>query len=760
MQHTIYRLFVFVFITVVGLTPGVLQAQSSLEVSGQAGIGEGPFSVSLAEIEKLDKEGLPTLPVLPRKIRSTRNPNKLPNPNALSGNQFPAEGNIDPMPLNTTQAIHSNFQAIELNESGAIPPDCMGAVSHTQICVLGNGRIKFYTKPTVCAAPLNTSTTTNQGSLANPVFSSSLRAFFTGVLGGFDVTDPHVYFDRLSERWFVVAISKASASNRIVIAVSSGNQITAQTSFNFYFITHDNGAPANSPDRGGFFDYPMPGLDRHALYIGGLIFDTNDEYAGSTVFVVNKASLLSGGNPQFTAFRQIGTNRTGIFAPQGVFNDDPEATRGFFVGANWEFFGRINFITINNPGSQNPTAVNSTVNVPSNHFGYPQPALGSNSPLDALGDERLLDAQMMKNKISGANILSTAHHIPVTTAGVSVSAEGVAGARNAMRWYQFTENSGNFTLLQSGTVFDNTVNNPIGYWMGSIAATGQGHAVLSSSLAGATRHANVMVSGRYSGQPLGILNPPVLATNFTETYNRGVSGGVQRWGDYSQTVVDPSDDMTVWTFQQFTNATNSWAVRAVQLKAPPPAIPVSVENVSCDGSRKAVMVINGRADNFAGFFDPGEPRGAPATQRRLAVTSTGNVVVSQLQSVTPTQIRLEANLANAVLGSRQTLTITNPDCQQVTIEYTLPTSCSGGSVNPPPSNFQIKANPPQGGIMEVTLPEATGELRLIASDGKRVGVWQVTNTLMRIPVGNFSAGVYFLEYSAAAKERVIRVFIQ
>ena len=38
-----------------------------------------------------------------------------------------------------------------------------------------------------------------------------------------------------------------------------------------------------------------------------------------------------------------------------------------------------------------------------------------------------------------------------------------------------------------------------------------------------------------------------------------------------KTDVDPNDDMTMWTIQEFCNGTNTYGVRAVQLIAPPPA---------------------------------------------------------------------------------------------------------------------------------------------------------------------------------------------
>ena len=48
-----------------------------------------------------------------------------------------------------------------------------------------------------------------------------------------------------------------------------------------------------------------------------------------------------------------------------------------------------------------------------------------------------------------------------------------------------------------------------------------------------------------------------------------VTGGapVTRWGDYSSTVVDPTDPFTFWTFQEWVSAENIWSTQITQLKA-------------------------------------------------------------------------------------------------------------------------------------------------------------------------------------------------
>ena len=79
-------------------------------------------------------------------------------------------------------------------------------------------------------------------------------------------------------------------------------------------------------------------------------------------------------------------------------------------------------------------------------------------------------------------------------------------------------------------------------------------------------------SGRLVDDTAGTTESPQITTLPTGAYNLG-SGTPRRWGDYSQTVVDPTDNQTFWTFQEYANASNSWGVRVIQLQAPPPATP-------------------------------------------------------------------------------------------------------------------------------------------------------------------------------------------
>ena len=84
--------------------------------------------------------------------------------------------------------------------------DTMGDVGPTQILFHVNGRVKVFSKTGVLGS-LNVS---------ESVFWASLSPS-----GG--VSDPQVRYDRLSGRWFVLAIDLAGTNNKILLAVSSGS---------------------------------------------------------------------------------------------------------------------------------------------------------------------------------------------------------------------------------------------------------------------------------------------------------------------------------------------------------------------------------------------------------------------------------------------------------------------------------------------------------------------------------------------------------
>jgi hypothetical protein len=575
-----------------------------------------------------------------------------------------------------TQTIHSNFMATDFStHSGGWPPDNNGDVGTTQVFIAQNFRFVVYSKPSVTAAAVTTPNGTSTTLLGSPAMNVSQNAFFQSAFAGVTTTDPHVRFDRLTSRWFIVSMStNETTNNYLLFAVSSGATVTGSASFTFFRIQLSS-FPAGNADIGKFLDYPTLGLDANSLYMGSNIFTTSTgSYSHSSAYVVDKSDMI-GGTLTITPFSAIGTSAAPsgfhIRTPQGVQNDDPSATEGYIIG-NSGFLSELCFRRVTYPGGVTTLSSETVIAVNTTASTLTQPALGSSGNLDA-SNTRLFAAMVMKNKISGTSTLWTAHTIQVNTSGVGSS----SGGRNGCRWYQLQNITGTPTVAQSGTLFNDvaTGSNPRGFWFPAIAMSGQGHSVLVASTASAVDRINIVVAGRYRTSTTGDLEDSTYATATGSDYNPFNGGNfVNRWGDYSQVGVDPQDNMTMWAFHQYCNTTNSYGVRAIQLKAPaPPAAVSAVGSPSNFCGSSVAVTLTGTSVANTEFFDPGADAGGPGFNR-LTVTCSGSIPVSNVTFVSPTQVTCTINTSGKAAGT-YTLTITNPDGQTTTATFTLSSSC-------------------------------------------------------------------------------------
>jgi hypothetical protein len=610
-----------------------------------------------------------------RKMEGQYRPRKQPNLEAPAVSSFGAvTGTNTPSNITATQSVHSNFLATYIGDGlGFSPPDCAGDLSTTnQLMVAVNGRLKVFNVPTVTGTPATTIQTTSNNSLANPVVNVDIDAFFTNSsLGITDFSDPHVRFDRLTGRWFIVIIDITNADNNyLCVAVSNGATITSMSNFTIFYLQSSTGSTATDD----FLDYPTLGIDANALYVGGNTFGPA-AYRGCPIYVIRKSSLLSGTAAVFTVFqygtgagKSGSTDAQGIYTPQGVHNDDPSATQGYFIGTDNTAFSKVIFKRVSNPGTNPSLSADINITVPTTTYPIMQPARGSSGGLDA-ADDRMFAAMMMKNKITGVTSLWTAHACEVNTSGVGIA----GGNRNGSRWYEFRNLTGTPTLFQSGTLFDNTASNPRGFWIPSIAMSGQGHAFMGASVAAANRRVQVAIAGRYSADASGTLQPSDTVTQSTTAYS--TAGGNDRWGDFSQTIVDPKDNMTMWTFQEYCNSTNNWGLRAVQVKAPHPASsPVATATGGNFCGSNVVVTLTGTTTSNEGFFDPGADPGGPGFNR-LTITCSGGIPVSNVTFVSTSVVTCQIN-TNGIAGGNYTFTVTNPDGQSVTAGFTLPNNCT------------------------------------------------------------------------------------
>jgi hypothetical protein len=575
-----------------------------------------------------------------------------PNPDSPAVPQWPVpESSLEqqrPLEILSPQTIGTNFDGVSRlpgGESGNIPPDSVGDVGPTQILVASNGRIKVFSKAGVLGG-----------------LNATLDTFFNSVRNAAGTTDPHIRYDRLTQRWFVVIINLTTTNNRVLVAVSSGPTIVSSASFTFFFFQHNTVAPAG--DAGLFADYPTLGVDKNALYIGTNNFTSAGAFSSTTGFVVQKTSVLGAGPIVVSAFRNLHSCGIGMLTPQGVDNDDPASTEGYFIGISACLASTLTVRRITTPGATPAISAGMNITVPITSAPASVVAQGVPSfPLDAVGD-RLMAAHMRKNKDTGVSSLWTAHSIRVNSSGVGAA----GGGRNGSRWYEFRNlTSTPPTLFQSGTLFDSAASNPRSFWMMSIAGSGQGHMALGCTFASVNDFASIAAAGRLSSDTLGTTQTFTIAQAGTQPYDDLLTNP-QRWGDYSQTVVDPNDDMTMWTFQEYCNnaAQAGWAVRVTQLVAPPPATPASSSSgIVTQNIASTTITITGTVVSGSGFFDPGADTGGPGFANHISASVSGGVTVNSITYNSPTSVTLNISTVGASLGPKN-VTITNPDGQSRT----------------------------------------------------------------------------------------------
>src|SRR5437667_69881 len=173
----------------------------------------------------------------------------------------------------------------------------------------------------------------------------------------------------------------------------------------------------------------------------------------------------------FADYDSLGVDRSALYIGVDVFN-----------AAGTSFLGTTGYVV------NKAALLAGTLTVPTTDFPIPQVVKGSanNRRLDAL-DDRLFATSIHKNKITGATSLWTAHNIGVNASGVA----STHGVRNGSRWYEITNLDGTPTLSQAGTLFDPASTNARGFWIDTVAATGQGHMGLGFSYASTNDFAGV-----------------------------------------------------------------------------------------------------------------------------------------------------------------------------------------------------------------------------------------------------------------------------
>jgi hypothetical protein len=431
----------------------------------------------------------------------------------LSLNLSPAAP-IPAAPVSRAPALDDSFAGLGNPTSGdVIPPDTMGAAGPNHLVSVLNSQFGVFNKTGTLVG----------GSVV------TLRAFWSSLDAATDnasvlAFDPKILYDTNSGRFIAVTLSAHDDAppSWIMIAVSSTNDPTTPNTW--VKVAIDADVDADNVVRNNWADFPGLGVDQNNIYVTANMFNTSGQFQYSKVWVVPIGQLLAGTPPDntltWTEIRQPSLSGDSL-QPAHTFGAAPTE---YFIREAGSGTLRLASVT----GGTTWTDL-GTISVDS----FASLSLLPGAP--QFGDLRTIDTSdtRLLNAVYRNGSLWTTHHVAV-------------GGKIEVAWYQINPVNG---VVQS----QGRINDPTrGYFYPSIAVNANNDVAIGFSGSSAAQYASAYYTARSStGPAAGVMQPPSLLKTGVASYFKTLTGTENRWGDFSATVVDPTDNVTFWTLQEY-----------------------------------------------------------------------------------------------------------------------------------------------------------------------------------------------------------------
>ena len=408
--------------------------------------------------------------------------------------------------------------------------------------------------------------------LAGPI---TYNSFFAPLVGtpcqNQNDGDPFVLYDHVADRWVITDFAFASfpGTNFYECVAVSQSPDPVAGPWALYALLID---PANLDDypKMAMWNNPQPG---GAYHINFNMFPSPTSFAGVKTFALDRGSMLSGGPANAISFfippaglgdsySLVAANfRTGTPPPAGrdemLLAVDSPATGGVTLTQVKGWLFHVDFAT---PG-------NSTLGVGANHSpntlisvspfidaftdaaGFTiVPQQGTTSLIQTLGDKIM--TPVVYHNIGGTESLWADQTVMVT----------YPAGPTAVRWYQFDVTGGTFPATPAQQQTFSNGGDGIWRFMPSIAVDQSGNTAIGFASSNTNLFPGIRYAGRLAADPPNNLGQGE-AIMFTGAGSQIATNG--RWGDYSMTTIDPTDNMSFWTVGEYyaTNSSFNWRTR-------------------------------------------------------------------------------------------------------------------------------------------------------------------------------------------------------
>ena len=431
--------------------------------------------------------------------------------------------NTDAATAASSPAPSQNFQGV-LDNGTLIPPDINGAVGTAYVIETTNQQFNIYNKSTGALQSTLSITT---------LFSPS------GLTGYYD---PHIIYDPISDR-FVICIDAGSGTaaspSYFALAVSASGDPTGS-----WYIYKVECTPSSATD---FMDYPMLGFSSNWIVMTGNDFPSSGNNS-THIYVWPKATLYAGGAGTATTF--VDANNI-LVSPSSTY--DAGVSTVYMVSdynGNSGGNGYVNVGTVTGTSTPvytagNQLGINQPWQEPSALLSAPQKGETAAKGLEA-GDTRIHSC------IYRNGSLWFTHSIFLPASGTITN--------GAVDWWQINPSA--LTVTQFDRIAD--PNAAIWYYYPSLDVNANGDMLIGYSTSSSTTYGSAQYALRLASDAVNTLETANQFVNGVAGYYKTYGGGRNRWGDFSGTAFDPTDN-SFWTFQEWANTGNNWGTQVAHV---------------------------------------------------------------------------------------------------------------------------------------------------------------------------------------------------
>jgi uncharacterized protein (TIGR03437 family) len=491
--------------------------------------------------------------------------------------------------------VYSGFQGL-LDNFTVIPPDTEGAVGPQHVVTMLNSQVLIQSRDGTWRANY-------------PINLGGTGGFWSAATTSTDVFDPNIRYDAANDRWIASAVvdSQKSTSAMLVGVSQTGDP---GGTWNLYKI--------NVGTSGNWGDYPVLGFNGNWVVVSLNFFTIRgSNYVNTTLYVFGKSDLYQNGKGSYTTF----SDDLGELIPAADFDNQPNhlyfvRTFAGDVGVH-DGVGTIEISQLQGPlgaetfagGNAGEIVINDAwADAGANGADF-APQAGSTRKIDA-GDSRVQNCLLRGGSIWCAHTI----FLPLSNP-----------TRSTVQWFQVDPS--NLTVLQRGRIDD--PSNTYFYAYPTIAVNKNSDALIGYNRFSAQDYPSAEFSFRLASDPASALEPDVLFLAGKSSYvAAGTKTGSNRWGDFSRTWTDPTDDLTFWTIQEYSvvptqGQSGQWGTWWTRVTAPSVTV-IQPPTLSAQGTVNA-------ASYQGGGVAPGElvtlfgSNLGPAVLQKPLVSATGVV---------------------------------------------------------------------------------------------------------------------------------------